>query len=187
MENEMLMINKQLTAEQRLERAIVEIMHNDKYFPLAGVLMIGKREVVDDLPTAATNGRDEFYGRKFVESLNDAELRFLVLHECYHKLFRHLHTWRHLYDEYPRLANMACDFVINIKLVDDNAHDGFARMPMRNGKQIGLCDVKYRDMDSARVYNLLKEEAESGDDEGDDEGEGDEQGDGRGRGRGKTK
>lgn len=182
----MLMINKALTAEQRLERAIVEIMHNDRYFPLAGVLMIGKREVVDDLPTAATNGRDEFYGRKFVESLSDAELRFLVLHECYHKLFRHLHTWRHLYDEYPRLANMACDYVINIKLVDDNAHDGFARMPMRDGKQIGLCDAKYRDMDSARVYNLLKEEAESGDDEGEDEGEGDEQGDGRGRGKGGT-
>ena len=182
----MLMINKTLTAEQRLERAIVEIMHNDRYFALAGVLMIGKREVVDDLPTAATNGRDEFYGRKFVDSLNDAELRFLVLHECYHKLYRHLHTWRHLYDEYPRLANMACDFVINIKLVDDNAHDGFARMPMRDGKQIGLCDAKYRDMDSARVYNLLKEEAESGDDEGDDTGEGDGQGDGRGRGKGGT-
>ena len=164
----MLMINKQLTAEQRLERAIVEIMHNDRYFPLAGVLMIGRREVIDDLPTAATNGRDEFYGRKFVESLSDAELRFLVLHECYHKLYMHLRTWRHLYDESPRLANMACDFVINIKLVDDNAHDGFARMPMRDGKQIGLCDAKYRDMDSARVYNLLKEEAESGDDEGDD-------------------
>jgi len=182
----MLMINKALTAEQRLERAIVEIMHNDRYFPLAGVLMVGRREVVDDLPTAATNGRDEFYGRKFVESLNDAELRFLVLHECYHKLFRHLLTWRHLYDENPRLANMACDYVINIKLVDDNAHDGFARMPMRGGKQIGLCDAKYRDMDSARVYNLLKEEAESGDDEGDDEGEGDGQGDGRGRGRNKS-
>src|SRR5512137_1458564 len=102
MENDMLMINKQLTAEQRLERAIVEIMHNDRYIALAGILMIGKREVVDNLPTAATNGRDEFYGRKFVESLSDAELRFLVLHECYHKLYRHLLTWRHLYDENPR-------------------------------------------------------------------------------------
>jgi predicted metal-dependent peptidase len=41
-------------------------------------------------------------------------------------------------------------------------------------------------MDSARVYNLLKDEAESGDDEGDDEGEGDGQGDGRGRGKSGT-
>ena len=180
----MLMINKQLTAEQRLERAIVEIMHNDRYIALAGILMIGKREVVDNLPTAATNGRDEFYGRKFVESLSDAELRFLVLHECYHKLYRHLLTWRHLYDENPRLANAACDYVINIKLVDDNS-DGFARMPMRDGKQVGLCDPKYRDMDSAQVYNLLKEEAEEeGDDEGEGEGEGDGDGQGDGQGRG---
>lgn len=168
----MLMINKQLTAEQRLERAIVEIMHNDKYIALAGVLMIGKREVVDDLPTAATNGRDEFYGRKFVESLNDAELRFVVLHECYHKLYRHLVTWRHLYDDKPRLANMACDYVINIKLMDDNAGDRFATMPMRNGKQVGLCDPKYRDMDSAQVYKLLDEESEgdNGQGQGDSDG-----------------
>jgi predicted metal-dependent peptidase len=172
MENDMLMINKQLTAEQRLERAIVEIMHNDKYIALAGVLMIGKREVVDDLPTAATNGRDEFYGRKFVESLNDAELRFVVLHECYHKLYRHLVTWRHLYDDKPRLANMACDYVINIKLMDDNAGDRFATMPMRNGKQVGLCDPKYRDMDSAQVYKLLDEESEgdNGQGQGDSDG-----------------
>ena len=168
----MLMINKQLTAEQRLERAIVEIMHNDKYIALAGVLMIGKREVVDDLPTAATNGRDEFYGRKFVESLNDAELRFLVLHECYHKLYRHLVTWRHLHEENPQLANMACDYVINIKLMDDNAGDRFATMPMRNGKQVGLCDPKYRGMDSAQVYKLLDEESEgdNGQGQGDSDG-----------------
>jgi predicted metal-dependent peptidase len=172
MENDMLMINKQLTAEQRLERAIVEIMHNDKYIALAGVLMIGKREVVDDLPTAATNGRDEFYGRKFVESLNDAELRFLVLHECYHKLYRHLVTWRHLHEENPQLANMACDYVINIKLMDDNAGDRFATMPMRNGKQVGLCDPKYRGMDSAQVYKLLDEESEgdNGQGQGDSDG-----------------
>jgi len=183
----MLMINKPLTAEQRISRAIVEIMHSDKYIALAGILMIGKREVVDNIPTASTNGRDEFYGRKFVESLNDAELRFLILHECYHKLYRHLITWRHLYDESPRLANVACDYVINIKLVDDNKDDGFARMPVRDGKQIGLCDEKYRGMDSAQVYNLLKEEIENQDEEeGDGEGGGDGDGQGDGRGRGKS-
>ena len=153
----MLMIGKQLTAEQRLSKAVVDIMGSPKYVALAGVLMIGNRSVDDKVPTACTNGRDEKYGRAFIETLSDAELRFLVLHECYHKLYKHLTTWRHLYDENARLANVACDYVINIKLTDDNA-DGFAQMP-----KVGLLDAEYRGMDSAQVYNLLKQGGDDGD------------------------
>ena len=148
----MLMIGKQLTAEQRLSKAIVDIMGSPKYIALAGVLMIGNRSVDDKVKTACTNGRDELYGRAFIETLSDAELRFLVLHECYHKLYRHLTTWRHLYDDNPSLANKACDYVINIKLSDDNV-DGFAQMP-KGGQR----DEKYRGMDSAQVYKLLKDD-----------------------------
>lgn len=148
----MLMIGKQLSAKQRLDKALVDIMANPKYVALAGVLMIGQRGVRADVPTACTNGRDEYYGEAFVDSLNDAELRFVVLHECYHKLYRHLTTWRHLFDKNPSKANAACDYVINIKLVDDNA-DGFAKMPAK-----GLVDEKYRGMDSAQVFNLLPDD-----------------------------
>lgn len=159
----MLMIGKQLTAEQRLTKAVVDIMASPKYVALAGVLMVGKREVSDDVPTACTNGRDELYGRGFVDGLTDAELRFLVLHECYHKLYKHLTTWRWMYDECAPLANLACDYVINLKISDDNK-DGFAQMPTKNGKTVGAIDEKYRGMDSAQVYNLLKDEYGEGDD-----------------------
>jgi len=166
----MLMIGKQLTAEQRLGKAVVDIMGNPKYIALAGVLMIGDRSVDDKVPTAGTNGRDEVYGRGFIETLSDAELRFLVLHECYHKLYRHLMTWRHLYDEDAQLANQACDYVINIKLTDDNK-DGFAVMP-----KVGLLDEKYRGMDSAQVFKLLKKDGK------DDKSQGQGQGQGQGGG-----
>jgi predicted metal-dependent peptidase len=160
----MLSIGKQLTPEQRLSKAVVDIMGNPKYVALAGVLMIGEKSVKDDVPTACTNGRDEMYGRAFVDELNDAELRFLVLHESYHKLYKHLTTWRHLYDENPQLANMACDYVINQKITDDNT-DGWARMPKG-----GCLDPKYRGMDSAQVFNLLKQGGSS--DTGSSEGSG---------------
>lgn len=145
----MLMIGKQLTPEQRLSKAVVDIMGNPRYIALSGVLMIGDRAIKDGVPTAYTNGRDEYYGKEFVDGLNDAELRGLVLHECYHKLYRHLTTWRHLYDSNQMLANMACDYVINIKIADDN-QDGFAKLP-----EGGLLDEQYRDMDSAMVYKKL--------------------------------
>jgi predicted metal-dependent peptidase len=148
----MLTIGKQLNAEERLSKAIVAIMGSPKYTALAGVLMLGEKTIDEDVPTACTNGRDEKYGRAFVDELTDAELRGLVLHENYHKLYSHLTTWRHLYDIDPQLSNVACDYVINLKIMDDNK-DGFATLP-----EGGLIDEKYRDMDTAQVFNILRKE-----------------------------
>ena len=170
----MLTIGKKLSVEQRLQKAVVDIMANPKYIALAGVLMIGKREVVSmvdiidgepKVPTAMTNGRDEWYCREFCESLNDAELRFLILHENYHKLYRHMITWQHLYKEDGDRANKACDYVINVKLVDDNK-DGFATMTGQLTK--GCFNEKYRGWDTARVYKSLPSTPEGGDGQGGD-------------------
>ena len=126
----MLTIGKTLSVEQRLQKAVVDIMANQKYIALAGILMIGERDITDDpaMPTACTNGKNEIYNREFCEKLNDAELRFLILHENYHKLYRHMITWQHLKKEDQERANKAMDFVINIKLVDDNK-DNYASNP----------------------------------------------------------
>ena len=149
--------NKNLTAQQRLSKAVVAIMGNPRYVALAGVLMIGDKSVEPDAlkcQTAHTDGKNEVYGEAFVNKLNDAELRFLVLHECYHKLYRHLTTWQHLWEEDANRANQACDYVINIKLVDDNA-DGFATMTGELEK--GVINEKYRGWDSAQVFHDLKQ------------------------------
>lgn len=140
-----------LPAEQRISRAVAHIMNDNRFRMLAGMFMIGRREVVDEIPTACTNGRDEFYGRKFVETLSDAEVRFLVLHEMYHKMYRHMVTWRHLAEENAKLANCAMDFVINIQLVDADPDGTFIAMP-----KVGLLDEKYRGWDTARVYADIK-------------------------------
>ena len=171
----MLALNQQLTAEQRIAKAYVAITSKDRYMPLAGVLSIGNKTVSDDIPTACTNGRDELYGRAFVDSLTDAELRFLILHECYHKMYRHLTTWKHLHDKNHGIANQACDYNINGKLVDENKDDDFATMPRdADGKYMGLFDEKFREgngwMDTAKIFSIL--------DDGDGEGEGDGDGEG---------
>jgi len=153
-----------LTEEQRLSKAVVAIM--GKCPELSGVMMIGERTITDDptIPTACTNGRDEFYSRGFVKQLNDAELRFLVLHEMYHKVFQHLHIWRHLYDEDPQLANVANDHVINIKIKDQFSQDNFATMTGILAQ--GCYDERFRGMDSAQVYKLLREERQDDGDGG---------------------
>ena len=149
--------------ERRLQKAKISLMRNEKFALFAGVLMVGRTFVKDDIPTACTNGRDELYGREFVKKLRDNELAFVVLHEAMHKAYRHLTTWKKLYDENHMLANAACDYVINLELRDLDPEGKFISMPVfregeNRGKVMGLVDEKYRGLNSKQVFDLLKEE-----------------------------
>jgi predicted metal-dependent peptidase len=144
-----------MTPSQRLERAHVSLIRDKEYMWLAGIIPMGKNEVVDDPKlTARTNGLDAEYGMQFISTLTDAELMGLVLHEKLHCAFKHLRTWKHLHDEDHKLANMACDFVINIPINDRYLQDGFVKLP--DG---GCIDDRFRDMDAAEVFAILKQEA----------------------------
>jgi len=151
--------------ERRVQKAKISLMRNPKFALWSGIMMVGKTRVSDDIPTACTNGRDETYGRKFVKELKDAELGFVVLHENLHKAFRHLTTWKKLHDEDHRLANAACDYVINLKLKDLDPLESIIAMPIERsgpmkGKPMGLIDEKYRGLNTKQVFDLLKEEQE---------------------------
>ena len=177
----MLLGRNELTGEERLSKAVVKIMGDPKYVALAGVVMIGTKTIDESIPTACTNGRDCKFGREFISTLTDAELRFVVLHEEYHKLYRHLHTWKYLWEIDAMTANMAMDYVINLKIVDEN-QDGFAVPP----KGV-LLDERFRDMNTAQVFDIIYAEQPPGgeqgsDPEGNESGEGDVQPSGAGTG-----
>ena len=158
--------------ERRLKKIKINLMRNQKFAFWGSIMMIGKTEVRAGFPSAATNGRDEIYGAEFMDELTDKELAFVVLHENMHKAYRHLFTWRKLYDTNKMLANAACDYVINIQLKDLDPHESVIAMPMKDGKVYGLLDEKYRGMNAKQVFDLLKDEVGSGDGEGDGEGGG---------------
>ena len=147
-----------LSVEQRVQKAHVWLMKNPKYCLYSGILMIGKTSVEDDVPTACTNGRDTMYGRKFSEKLSDKELRALILHENLHKAFRHTTMWQHLYKDWPQLANMACDYVINILIHDSDPQGTEVALPGS-----GLLDFKFRGLDAGEVFRRLKKEADDND------------------------
>lgn len=174
-----------LPAEQRIELVHVSLMRKPEFALFAGLFMVGKTSVNNTTPTANTNGRDATYGRAFVDSLTDKELAFLIMHENMHKCYRHLSTWRKLYDEDARLANMACDFVINVQLVDLDPNETTIAFPRdkATGQRIGLYDEAFRGMDTKQVFDILKKRprvvpppppppTKPGDEEGDDQGNG---------------
>lgn len=151
-----------LTAEQRIERAHVQLMRDPDFCLFSGVFMIGDVKISDVVPTAYTNGRDVTYGRAFVDGLDDKELAFVVLHEAMHKAYRHLFVWRRLAEQDMRLANMAMDYVINLQLMDYKKPDVLAFPHDKDGNPIGLLDEQYRGMDTKQVFDILKKEKDGG-------------------------
>jgi len=155
------MYEQQDSAERKLKRVKINLMRQDKFAFWRGIMMVGDTILSDDVPTACTDGCNEIYGRRLVEMLNEKMLAFVVLHENGHKLERHLSTWQRLYEQDARLANMACDYRINLMLHDMDPAEEFIAMPRSpDGELIGLLDERFRGMDVPAIFRVLKQEQE---------------------------
>jgi len=144
-----------LTVEQLIQKDHVALMKDPKYCLYSGIIMIGRTEVKDDVQTACTDGRNTFYGREYMAKLASSKRKGVILHENLHKAFRHTTVWRHLFKENPTMANMACDYVINLMIMDGD--NSFVSLP--DG---ALLDHKYKGLDAGTVYRMIKEEAKGG-------------------------
>lgn len=143
-----------MTAEQRITKARSAIMRNEDFTAISPILMIGSWSVVDDMPTAATNGRDVIYGRKFVDECDDKLLRFVVLHEYYHVMLQHMTTWATLDKEDAKLSNIAKDMVINLMLKETDPGEQFLTI-----WEDAYCDQQYKGLDTGEVYRRLKQQS----------------------------
>ena len=142
-----------LTSEQRVTKSHISIMRSKQFCLFAGVLSIGKVTFTEDLPTAATNGRDVMYNPNFIDTLSDKQLTFVVLHEALHKVFQHMTIWRKLWKENPMLANIAADYVVNNTIVEADPHGEVATMP-----EMCLYDKRFANMTTKQVFDILKQE-----------------------------
>jgi predicted metal-dependent peptidase len=160
-----------LTEEQRVERVIYKVLSSRRWILFSGLLMVGTIEVVDDHPTAYTDGVNIKLGREFIRVLNDKQLLFVLIHELMHMAYRHTIVWRSLYERHPQVANMACDFVINLQIVDMDPHGNEVEFPTdENGELLGCYDEQYRDMDAKQVFNKIYEDNGLEDGQGTNEG-----------------
>lgn len=101
-------------------------------------------------PTAATNGRDFYYNKDFVNKLTVKKLEFLFAHEILHCVFDH---FGRVGSRDRQLANIAQDFAVNQILVDDRIGDKIT--------EVKICqDSKYRGMAWEEIYDELYEKAE---------------------------
>ena len=155
---------------RRLKKIVIALMRDPLFADLSGILMMGKKEVVDNIPTACTNGRDERYGEAFIAQLDDKGLGFVIVHEALHKAGRHLHTWGKLNKEDPNLANAAMDYWVNLTIVKRDPTGAMVTVPKIGGKEIGLLDRRFDNMNIKQIYDTLKKEQQERGDQGGDQG-----------------
>ncbi len=119
------------------------------------------------------------YNEKFVESLSDAELRFVITHEVYHLVLHHC-TIRLPQDPKDReLYNIAADLAINSLIKQDVNRT----MPKdEKGNEIGVMPKKYDFPDKLSMeqyVQLIKQDPSKVPELGEGDGEGDGEDGGR--------
>jgi len=139
------------SVEVLLKKAHIQLMRHRETYLLAGVLMMGESEFSDAIPTAATNGRDKYYNKSFIERLkSQAEVNFIVAHEGGHILLKHMPRHLDLIKENARLANMAMDYALNAYLLSIKDK---TLLSMPKG---GLYCPLFEGWSVRQIYNYLK-------------------------------
>lgn len=139
----------------RLTKAHVKLISHPETNLYAGVIVMGKSEIAEDVPTAYTDGINKVYGAEFCAQLNDAQLRFVVLHENGHVALRHLPRHRDYWEEDAQCANMAADYVVN-QIIDDLNDKTLCEPP--SPPFAPLLDPMFKGWSYGEVYRYLRQE-----------------------------
>ena len=136
-------IDEQATA--RVQKARAELIMARRFY---GVLVSNVEPVLSrKFPTMATDGKRHFFNPEFICGLSQAELLGVQCHESEHDA-RHHGSRREGRD--PVKWNEACDYAINIDLIDE----GFT---LPKG---ALIDRKYRGMSAEDIYRCRELDAD---------------------------
>lgn len=133
-----------ITAEDKIARAKTAMLTKNPFF---AILAFERPVVIADwLETMATDGKEIFASRKFIEDHTEAELAGVMAHEVLHMAL--LHVFRLGFRD-PKLWNIACDHAVN----DIVLAEGFALPKDR------VHDKKFAGMAAPEIYEYLLNDA----------------------------
>ena len=144
----------------RIKRAHMTMFKHPQTALYSGVMLMGTSAVIDNCPTAYTDGVNKRYGRKFLEQITkEPQVRGLVLHENLHIALKQMPFGMAMFQENRQMANLAADFVVNdiIVCIDgtvNNSNERLVELP--DG---GVYDAMFHDWSMREVYNYLKKHA----------------------------
>lgn len=155
-------------AREALSRATIALSRHPKWRQCAVILATGETHL-GTVGTACTDGWACTYDPAFLDALTPQQVRFVVLHEKLgHVAHRHLKVWAHLFEENPRLANIAADIVVNTMILKHDDGEEFVVMPDGGVPP----NMEWADLSVGDIFQKLKQQAqEQGNDGEPQEGE----------------
>ena len=151
------MKDKQTT---RIKKAHMTMFKHPETALYSGVMLMGESAVVDDCPTAYTDGINKRYGRAFLERiLEEPKVRGIVLHENLHVALKQVAFGAGMFRENRKMANLAADFVVNdvienIKGTVAGTQERLVLLP--DG---AVYDPMFHNWSMREVFNYLKKHA----------------------------
>jgi len=145
-------------AEVSIKKATIWLMRQKETALYSGVMLMGDNKVIDDCPTACTDGVNKYYGRKFIEGLTKYEARGLVMHETEHCALNHAVRFKKQMKKNPELTNIACDYVVNdiinhLEIYENDRQTKSVSLP-----EGAFYDVKYHDWSVNDVIKDLEKQ-----------------------------
>lgn len=137
-----------LSTEDRLVKSRIKMLTS---YPFFGNLALYLELEEFKGPTAATDGKKFFYNPDFIDSLEDAEVNWVMAHEVLHPALGHL--WRKGTRIHKRW-NYAADYAIHIIMQEmAQKHPQDFKMP-----SFCLYDAKYDEMSAEEIYDKLPDD-----------------------------
>jgi predicted metal-dependent peptidase len=133
-----------IATERAVSATLLRICSRSPFF--ATLALHAKIKITNELPTAATDGRDVFVNPEFFNKLTPAAQDGLLLHEVLHAALLHVPRRG---NRDPKLWNIAADVVINGMLI----RDGYT-LP-----EGGVRDPSREHMATEEVYEALLKQA----------------------------
>jgi len=152
------MKDKQTT---RVKRAHMTMFKHPQTALYSGVMLMGSSDVIDDCPTAYTDGVNKKYGRAFLESITkESQVRGLILHENLHVALKQVTHGRAMFEENRKMANLAADFVVNSIIANiDGTVAGTNNERVVELPDGAVYDAMFNDWSMREVFNYLKKHA----------------------------
>ena len=131
---------------EKIESSRLKIFRQDPF--LGYVLQRIDIEIVNNIETAATNGKKIIFSKKFLKDLTLQQTIFVLLHELLHIVLEHPQRGKKFDDQYR--FNIACDIVVN----DTLDSFGFSNegLPIIDGSKYHMPGLGHTVED---IYNLL--------------------------------
>lgn len=147
-----------LTLEQTLTKFRFNMI---KYKPFYGNILfkLDYPVITDNVPTAATDGIRTYFNREFMDSFDEGERNFIILHELFHDILLHPSRAK---NRNLQIWNMAADFIVNYYIYSSMSDFINSSIPISLPENILFSNAhSMSEYTVERLYDELYEQYES--------------------------